>query len=208
MWVRRMGGLAVVKNPYSNAGQGVWPITTPGELEAFMALPQRYDRFIVQALVGNVKWSSVGRFGRLFHVGTVPDKHGSIYVVDLRMMVGNGPDGFFPVAIYARRARTPLAAELDGTATAWEMLGTNLSIKGPEGEWDSETERLLLMDQRDFNKLGVGLDDQIEAYIQTILAATAIDRMAEQLTTSKGRFRRQYFQSVNPDPALLDEVLR
>ena len=33
----------------------------------------------------------------------------------------------------------------------------------------SDTNRLVLMDRRDFNKLGVGLDDMIEAYIQTVL---------------------------------------
>ncbi len=48
LWVRRMGGLAVVKVPYANAGQGVWTITNPGELKQFMDIEHRYDRFIVQ----------------------------------------------------------------------------------------------------------------------------------------------------------------
>ncbi len=207
-WVRRLGGLAVVKDPYSNAGQGVWPITNPGELEAFMALPQRYDRFIVQALVGNVRWSSEGRFGRLFHLGTIPDRNGAIFVVDLRVMVGSGPEGYFPVAIYARRARAPLATDLDTGASAWEMLGTNLSVRQGVGAWTSETDRLLLMDQRDFNKVGIGLDDLIEAYLQTILAVTAIDRVAAELVTRRGRFRTRHFRSINPDNALIEEMCR
>ena len=33
------------------------------------------------------------------------------------------------------------------------MLGTNLSVK-ENGEWKTETNRLLLMDRKDFNKLG------------------------------------------------------
>lgn len=48
LWVRRMGGLAVVKVPYANAGQGVWTITHEGELKEFMDIEHRYDRFIVQ----------------------------------------------------------------------------------------------------------------------------------------------------------------
>lgn len=48
LWVGRMGGLAVVKVPYANAGQGVWTITHEEELQEFMALEHRYDRFIVQ----------------------------------------------------------------------------------------------------------------------------------------------------------------
>lgn len=207
LWVARLGGVAVVKDPYSNAGQGVYTITSPAELDAFMALEQRYDRFIVQALLGNRRWTSRGREGRLYHVGTVPDRKGAMYVVDLRFMVGVGPDGAFPVSIYARRARRPLQDTLAAGDSSWDMLGTNLSVRQPDGSWTTESERLLLMDARDFNRLGVGLDDLIEAYLQTVLAMTAIDRMADSLVTSKGRFRRRFFASLNPDPALVTEIM-
>ena len=207
MWVQRMGGVAVVKNPYSNAGQGVWTIATEEELARFMAMEQRYDRFIVQALIGNEQWSSSGRHGRLYHVGTFPDRKNQIFVADLRFMVGASPDGFYPVAIYARRARAPLAAELNDASDSWAMLGTNLSIKRTDGGWDSETERLMLVDSRDFNRLGIGLDDLIEGYIQTVLSMVSIDRMAESLVNSRGRFRRRFFRTMNPDPALLKEIM-
>jgi hypothetical protein len=206
MWVQRMGGVAVVKNPYSNAGQGVWTITNERELEAFRRLEHGYDRFIVQALIGNSSWSSVGRAGRLFHVGTLPDRRCRIHVADLRFMIGNGPDGFFPVAMYARRAREPLARTLTGDEDSWGMLGTNLSIKRADGSWGSQPERLVLMDTRDFHKLGLGLDHIIDAYLQTVLAVTAIDRMAQQLVNSKGRFRRRLFATLTPDPSLLAEI--
>lgn len=206
LWVARMGGVAVVKNPYSNAGQGVYTITSTDELEAFMALPHRYDRFIVQALIGNKAWSSRGSDGVLYHVGTVPDRKSNIFVSDLRFMVGAEPGGFFPVAIYARRARAPLVQELTEGCSSWDMLGTNLSVEGATG-WDTQTERLLLMDMRDFNRLGIGLDDLIEGYIQTALSMAAIDRMASELVTRKGRFRRRMFGTLNPDPALLAEIL-
>ena len=208
LWVQRMGGVAVIKDPYSNAGQGVFTITNSQELEAFMEREFRYNRFIVQSLVGNSDWSSQMAQGRFYHLGTIPNRKGAIYAADLRFMVGVGPAGFYPVAIYARRARKPLLPSLDGSASSWDMLGTNLSVKREDGSWDTETKRLLLMDSRDFNKLGLGLDDLIEGYIQTVLSMTAIDEMAKQLVTQRGIFRRRLFQSLNPDPALLDDIIK
>ncbi len=205
LWVNRMGGVAVVKNPYSNAGQGVYTITSEAELDAFMELDHSYGRFIVQALIGNRKWSSRSREGRLYHVGTVPDRHTDVYVADLRMMIGAGTDGFFPVAMYARRARTPLVDELDGH-DSWSMLGTNLSVKSEAG-FSTEPNRLMMMDQRDFNRLGLGLDDLTEAYLQSVMATLAIDRLAQRLLTKKRTFRRNLFRTLNPDDALLDEIM-
>lgn len=207
LWVQRFGGHAVIKMPYGNAGQGVFTITSPRELEAFMDLDFDYERFIVQSLVGNYEWSSTVAGGRLYHVGTVPNKRGEIYVADIRMMVHAGDDGFRPLAIYSRRARQPLPAQLDPTMSSWDVLGTNLSIKLAENEWDSDTDRLMLMDRRDFNLLGAGLDDLIEGFIQTVLSVIAIDRMAQNLITQKGKLRRKLFRSLNDDEQLLSEVL-
>jgi hypothetical protein len=207
LWVQRMGGVAVVKVPYSNAGQGVYTITSPRELDRFLDAEQPYERFIVQALIGNVGWSSRSHAGCLYHVGTVPNTSNAIYAADLRFMIGVGDDGFFPVAIYARRARMPLARQLDGDGpSSWDMLGTNLSHRTPNGSWTTDTERLMLMDSRDFNRLGLGLDDLCEAYLQTALAVTAIDRMAQNLVTQKGRFRQRLFRTMNPDTALAAEL--
>jgi hypothetical protein len=206
LWVERMGGRAVVKVPYANAGQGVFTITSPEELAAFRAQEFPYRRFIVQALIGNSGWSSVSSGQRLYHVGTVPDRHNNIYVADLRLMVGAGPNGFYPVAIYSRRARKPLTATLEPGVPSWGMLGTNLSVRDAEGGWGTEPERLVLMDERDFNRLGIGLDDLIEGYLQTILAVTAIDNMAARLVNTKGRFRHRWFASFNPDRVLSEEI--
>lgn len=205
-WIESFGGRAVIKVPYSNAGQGVYTITSRGELEAFMAEEHRYEQFIVQSLIGHPRWSSTGRRGRLFHIGTMPDKQLRIFVADLRVMVCAGPDGFVPLAIYARRAKDPLGPSLAGAERSWDMLGTNLSIRLPDGTWDTESNRLLLMDRKDFNRLGIGLDDLIDAYIQTVLATVSIDQMAQRLYNTKGRFRMRLFKSINDDPALLDEI--
>jgi hypothetical protein len=206
LWVTRMGGVAVVKVPYSNAGQGVYTITSAEELAHFMELEHDYEQYIVQSLVGNSSWSSRAVGGnRQYHVGTVPDRKGRLYASDIRFMAGNGPEGFFPVSVYARRARKPMTTELAGK-DSWEMLGTNLSVRGPDGSWTTESERLVLMDSRDFNRLGIGLDDLIEAYMQTVLAMTAVDRMAASLLTKSGKFRRKFFASLNPDQGLMEEV--
>lgn len=205
LWVQRFGGHAVVKVPYANAGQGVFTITSQAELDRFMESDIGYERFIVQNLIGNHDWSSISRKGRLFHVGTVPNKRGDIFVADVRMMVCAGESGFHPLAIYARRARTPLTAQLE-EGRSWDVLGTNLSRKREDGGWETDADRLMLMDRRDYNALGLGLDDLIEGFIQTVLSVTAIDQLAQTLITQKGRLRRRLFRSLNDDDMLMHEL--
>lgn len=206
LWVAKMGGHAVVKVPYSNAGQGVYTIVTEQELDDFMEMEFDYDLFIVQSLIGNYEWSSTSSKGKLYHVGTIPNQKNQTFVADIRMMVSSTPDGIRPLCTYARRAEKPLADTIDGGADSWAMLGTNLSLKNTDGSWGSDTNRLILMDRRDFNRLGIGLDDLIEAYIQTVLSMVAIDKMAQRLVNKQGKFRMRLFKSLNDDPSLLDEI--
>ncbi len=205
LWVQRFGGKAVVKIPYSNAGQGVFTIASPSELKQFMAGEYEYDQFVVQGLIGHYNWSSKSSGGKYFHVGTVPDKRYRSYIADLRMMIYSSPAGLRPCAIYARRASAPLEKEIP--ARSWEVLGTNLSIKLGENRWDSDTSRLLLMDRKDFNSLGIGIDDLIEGFIQSVLSVVAIDKMCQNLISSKGNFRSKLFRSLDRDEALFSEIL-
>ncbi|KAG2227634.1 hypothetical protein INT45_004675 [Circinella minor] len=206
LYINAMGNHAVLKVPYSNAGQGVYTITNNDELKHFLAEDHHYDKFIVQSLVGNASWSSVTRAGKFYHVGTIPNKKNcDTFVSDLRMMVTGNEQGFRPICIYGRKARRPLTAKLDPHDNTWEMLGTNLSIKLPNGSWTTDSSRLILMDRRDFNQLGIGVDDLIDAYIQTVLAVIAIDKMSERLMAN-GHFDYQLFRSLNPDDALLREI--
>lgn len=85
------------------------------------------------------------------------------------------------------------------------MLGTNLSLQSQNGTWSTDTDRLILMDQHDFSQLGLSIDDLIDAYIQTVLAVTGIDRMAKKLL-SNGEFDYKLFSRLNPDNALIDEI--
>ena len=208
LWVRKMGGHAVVKVPYSNAGQGVYTIVTETELEEFMEITFDYDLFIVQSLIGNYQWSSTTSTGKLYHVGTIPNQKNHTYVADIRMMVSATGDGIRPLCTYARRAQKPLLDEIQDSTNSWQMLGTNLSFKHADGSWGSDTNRLILMDRRDFNRLGLGLDDLIEAYIQTVLSMVAIDKMAKNLTNKQGKFRMRLFKSLNNDQGLIDEIMQ
>lgn len=207
LWVKKMGGHAVIKVPYSNAGQGVFTIVSEEELDDFMEMEFDYDLFIVQSLIGNFNWTSNTTKGKLYHVGTIPNQKNHTFVADIRMMVSATEDGIKPLCTYARRAEKPLVDHLKEGAASWSMLGTNLSIKNEDGSWGSDTNRLMLMDRRDFNKLGIGLDDLIEAYIQTVLSMVAIDKMARMLMNKQGKFRMRLFKSLNNDQSLLDEIM-
>ncbi len=207
LWVRKLGGHAVIKVPYSNAGQGVYTIVTADELDAFMEMEFDYDLFIVQSLIGNSNWSSTTAAGKLYHVGTMPNNKNQTFVADIRMMVSTTENGIKPLCTYARRASKPLVDNISNSIDSWSMLGTNLSYKNKDGTWGSDTNRLVLMDRRDFNKLGIGLDDLIECYIQTVLSMVAIDKMAQTLVNKQGKFRMKLFKSLNNDASLLDEIL-
>ena len=205
LWINRFGGHAVIKNPYSNAGQGVYTITNDKELDDFMAMEHHYKNFIVQSLVGNYMWSTLSSEGKFYHVGTVPNKRKEIYASDLRFMIASTGEGYKPIAMYARKAKSPLSSSLDDSRKSWDMLGTNLSIKLNNG-WDSDVSRLKLMDRKDFNILGLSLDNLIEAYIQSVLSTIALDKMAKHLINTRRQLNKRLFSSLNPDPILLKEI--
>ena len=65
----------------------------------------------------------------------------------------------------------------------------------------------MIMDRRDYNKLGLGIDELIETFIQTVLSTIAIDKMCKELFNSRGRFKMNLFKSLNDDPNLISEIL-
>mmetsp|Transcript_13002 Transcript_13002/g.20851 ORF Transcript_13002/g.20851 Transcript_13002/m.20851 type:complete len:500 (+) Transcript_13002:55-1554(+) len=206
IWVKSMGGFAVIKNPYSNAGQGVYTVCSQEELDAFMKEEHHYDKFIVQSLVGNSQWSSDIKGKKYYHTGTIPNRQGKSFCADLRLMICSTDKGFRVVSMYARRASVALSKEPPVGMESWSQLGTNLSKKLGLNKWGTDTRRLMLMDSRDFNRLGLGLDDLIDAYVQTVNAVSAIDDMACELMKS-GKFDRTLYESVNADQALLKEII-
>ena len=207
LWVKKLGGHAVIKVPYGNAGQGVYTVVNERELASFMQQEHSYEMFIVQSLIGNYHWSSRVDSGKLFHVGTMPNTKNLTYVADLRMMVGSTAEGLRPLAIYARRAQSPLSDALGSASDSWDMLGTNLSFDLGDGRFSSDSSRLLMMDRRDFNKLGISVDELIEGYIQTLLSLIAIDKMAQTLINKKGGLKTRLFTSLNNDESLIREII-
>ena len=91
-------------------------------------------------------------------------------------------------------------------SASWQQLGTNLSVLTGDLTWSTESERLIMMDSRDFNVLGLGVDDLIDAFVQSVLAVTAIDDQAQGLLTPEGAFCLKAFEAVNDDPALVREL--
>ena len=126
--------------------------------------------------------------------------------LDLRMIIHSTKDGYRPLSLYGRRASKALSAQLESGEESWDVLGTNLSIKEGENQWSSDTNRLLLMDRKGFNALGIALDNLIDGFIQSVMATVAIDQMAIQLISKKGTLKRRLFKSLNNDDALLDEI--
>ena len=204
--VAQFGGRVVVKVPYLNAGQGIYTIVNDAELQAFLDEDHPYNEFVVQQLVGGAHWSSTGHSGKLYHIGTVPDRSERIFAFDLRMMISWQEGEYRPLAMYARRAPEPLENELEDGSKSWAILGTNLSRRLGEDSWTTEPTRLLMMDRKDFERLGLGLDDLIDAFVQAVLAHRAIDDLAQRLVKRGGGFRRDLFASLCNDPVLLAEI--
>ncbi len=206
LWIQKLGGKGVIKIPYSNAGQGVFTITSEKELKDFMNQEFHYEKFIVQSLIGNYNWSSTSSEGVFYHVGSMPNKKGFSYVLDFRIMVHATKEGLRPLSLYSRRALKPLTGHLKEGQSSWEILGTNLSIKNKDLSWSSDTSRLLVMERRGFNQLGISIDDLIEGFIQVVLSTIAIDKLAINLKSQKGGLKTKLFKSLNNDQILINEI--
>ena len=207
--VAQLGGQAVIKVPYSNAGQGIFIIKNEEQLQGFLNEDHPYDLFIVQELIGvnELGHDSQDVHSRYYQIGTVPSENGCVYVSDVRMMVSASPKGLRPIGMYSRKAKVPIVDEFGKVSDKSEAFMTNLSFKNADGTWNSDVDRVIRYDYYDFHKLGLGLDDLVEAYVQTVLSTIAIDKMAQMLCNENEQFREGTFQSLNNDSVLLSEVM-
>ena len=210
-----MGGRGVIKVPYGNCGDGVYTITSEQELNRFLEHDHYYEKFLVQSLVGDRTWwtnnnnqnNNTECDDNYYHIGTIPNGNNEIFVFDLRMVVTSNDNGFCPVSINGRRARKPIVKDnLENNVNSWDMLGTNLSVKVDTKTWCSESKRVLLMDFEEFSQLGIGLDDLIDGFIQTILSIIAIDKFCDKLLLSDDKINFELFKSLNSDKKLLEEI--
>lgn len=177
---QKFNGQFVIKLPESNAGQGVFTITNEKEYAQAMSQLKKSNSpsFLVQELVFSKFNPSLGK--HLYHLGTLPDLKNRIFAFDIRMMIHSTNQGLRPLAGYSRISRFPLNLTPPNNITSWDLYGTNLSIKSDQG-WEYDDARLMIFDNRNFGRLGIGLDELIECFINTCMALFAIDKRAIQL---------------------------
>lgn len=206
--VAKLGGQAVIKIPYSNAGQGVYVIKNEKQLQDFLDEDHPYELYIVQELIGvNENAHDPKVLQRYYHIGTMPSENGCVYVSDVRMLVSATPTGLRPIGMYSRRANQPIVDGFSEGSDQTAAFMTNLAFKNADGTWSSDIDRVIRYDCHDFHQLGLGLDDLIEAYVQAVLSTIAIDKMAQALCDENGQFRKGIFQSLNNDSLLLSEIM-
>jgi hypothetical protein len=85
--------------------------------------------------------------------------------------------------------------------SSWERYGTNLSVRSSDGKWQTESERLIPFDLAHFDLLDLGLDELVEAYVQTVLSIQAIDNFSIAL-----RKDPSLLGQWSPDAQFLQEV--
>jgi hypothetical protein len=177
-YFEKLGGSMVIKVPDSNAGQGVYTVVNQREMDfALEELAQDPDEvFLLQELIHS-NYTGKDPKDTWYHVGTIPDTKGRSFAFDLRMMMHATEDGIRPLASYSRKSRFPLNQPLPENMNSWEVYGTNLSVKGEDG-WSYADERLILFDVRNFALLGLGIDELIRGFIQSVMAVYAIDQNA------------------------------
>jgi hypothetical protein len=131
-------------------------------------------------------------------------------------MINSSKDGYKPLALYARKAEDPLISNkncntkdniLCNNYSSRKMYLTNLSEKIEENKWNTVTERLIILDEENFEKLGINLEDLVDGYVQAVLATIAIDKMATKLWCNENKtFNKDLFNSLNNDNALKNEI--
>lgn len=176
----KLCGRMVIKVPDSNAGQGVYTVTSSREFDkVYQILAKRpQDRYLLQELIlSNFDPELPDAY---YHVGTLPDLKGRSYAFDARMMIHSTSEGMRPLAIYSRRSRFPLNEPLADGVDSWEVYGTNLSVKSTEG-WTYDDVRLMLFDVKNFGNLGLGLDEMVEGFVQSCMAVQAVDLGAKKM---------------------------
>ena len=204
--VAKMDGKAVIKVPCSNCGIGVYTITNQKELINFLETKHFYKKFLVQSLIGHNSWTTEnGNENNYFQIGTIPNEKNEVFVYDLRMVVTVSEKGFVLGSICARKARKPIKDSIDDNLDSWQVLGTNVSVKNDQNLWETENQRNILMDTNEFFQLGIGVDDLIDGFIQTILTIIAIDKLCAKLLQNSNKIDKELFERLNPDETLLND---
>jgi hypothetical protein len=184
-YYEKLNGNLVIKLPDSNAGQGVYTITSQKELKQTLTIlandPER--KYLLQELIFSNMQINVKNMHH-YHIGTLPDLKNRIFAFDVRMMIHATSKGLRPLAGYSRISRYPLNQPLPENLNSWDLYGTNLSVKSDQG-WEYDDARLMIFDIRNFGRLGLGVDEMIQGFIQTCMAVYAIDNQAQKMYNTK-----------------------
>jgi hypothetical protein len=186
----------VAKGLYGNGGHDIFFLTSEKDIDYFKEHSTDFTKYIFQDLVGLKSWFKTNCDGRYFHVGTIwPDRK----VFDLRMCVAYTKNGFRPSAMVARTTKEVLNDNYDEISSFKNVLLTNV------GDELGHTNQIVILDDFGFKRLGIGIDDLIDGFIQTVLASVAIDKMACKLM-EQGTFNFDLFFQLNNDCVLYDEL--
>jgi hypothetical protein len=101
--------------------------------------------------------------------------------------------------MFSRRARADLINNFEDIKDFRSMLSTNVG-----GAIDNYGQ-VIVLDDNGINRLGVDLVELIECFIQTVLAAIAVDKMACKLMET-GKFDHKLFLELDADCKLCDEL--
>ncbi|XP_037025300.1 uncharacterized protein LOC119066766 [Bradysia coprophila] len=205
---QNFNGRAVIKTPYDSQGRGVYIIRTDGDLDDFYAKDESdYSLWVVQELIGleacpNDRYQQIG-----FHLD------GQMYAYSVRIIACNSPSGFKMITICSARAPAPFAKDGETADIAPGLLHkiktvheddvyvTNIA-SNPDGEL-----RSFYFDDAGVKGMGIGMDDVIDGFMQTVYCTHAIDNMCKKLIMENGELDVQLLRELNPDPQLLAEVV-
>lgn len=68
-------------------------------------------------------------------------------------------------------------------------------------------QRVYCVDDDGMKSMGIGIDDVVDVFMQTVYCTLAIDNMCKKLTMEDGELNMQLLKELNPDPRLLAEVV-
>ncbi len=189
--VNEMGSSAVVKLPDGNGGDGIWMLRHERDMAKFLketeesATSTPSQKYIVQELILPMPWASLSKKpADRYNRGTVPDRQNmKRYVYDMRMLVAPLNGVWRPLGLLGRQAPTPIPtpdtiSDKTSPQTIWNVLGTNLSRKSPQG-WFFREQGLMVFDKKGYTPTGLTLDDLVEGYFQSIFAMQAIDKQLQ-----------------------------
>jgi hypothetical protein len=189
-------GLGVAKGLYGNGGYDIYFLTSDKDLSFFKEHAMSNNKYIYQDLVGLKSWLKNGADNRYFHIGTnLPDRK----VFDLRMCIAYTKDGYRPSSMFSRTSKEALNENYDEINNFKNVLLTNI------GDALDLNNQIVILDDNGFKRLGLDFNDVIDGFIQTVLAAVAVDKMACRLM-EKGSFNFDLFIELNHDYQLYDEL--